>query len=70
MIAALENEAVFVVINWASEKTSKYTEEPEFLSCCLLAVTTVARRFLFVCCCCCFVHTLEVLTVVHRGVSR
>ena len=44
-MAALENEAVFVVTNWASEDTSKYTEELEFLSCCLLTVTTVARQY-------------------------
>ena len=44
-MTALENEAVFVVTNWASEDISKYTEELEFLSCCLLTVTTVARRY-------------------------
>ena len=44
-MTALENEAVFVVTNWASEDTAKYTEELEFLSCCLLAVTTVARQY-------------------------
>ena len=30
-MTALENEAVFVVTNWASEDTSKYTEELKFL---------------------------------------
>ena len=44
-MAALENEAVFVVTNWAAEYTSKYTEELEFLSSCLLTVTTVARQY-------------------------
>ena len=44
-MTALENEAVFVVTNWVSEDTSKYTEELEFLSCCLLTVTTVARQY-------------------------
>ena len=44
-MTALENEAAFVVTNWASEDTAKYTEELKFLSCCLnLTVTTVARR--------------------------
>ena len=44
-MTALENEAVFVVTNWASEDTSKYTEELEFLSCCLHTVTTVAGQY-------------------------
>ena len=44
-MAALENEAVFVVTNWASEDRSKYTEELKFLSCCLLTVTAVAVRY-------------------------
>ena len=44
-MTALENEAVFIVTNWASEDTSKYTEELEFLSCCLLTVTAVARQY-------------------------
>ena len=44
-MTALKNEAVFVVTNWASEDTSKYTEELEFLSYCLLTVTTVARQY-------------------------
>ena len=44
-MTALENEAVFVATNWASEDTAKYTEEVEFLSCCLFTVTTVARRY-------------------------
>ena len=44
-MTALENEAVFAVTNWASEDTSKSTEELEFLSCCLLTVTTVARQY-------------------------
>ena len=38
-MTALENEAVVVVTNWASEDTYKYTEELEFPSCCLLTVT-------------------------------
>ena len=45
-MTALENEAVFVVTNWVSEDTAKYTEELEFLSCWLLTVTTVAQRYL------------------------
>ena len=44
-MTALENEAEFVVTNWASGDTAKYTEELEFLSCCLLTVTTVARQY-------------------------
>ena len=44
-MTALENESVFVVTNWASEDTAKYTEELKFLSCCLLTVTTVARQY-------------------------
>ena len=47
-MAALENEAVFVVTNWASEDTSKYSEELEVISCCLLTVTTVARQYFHV----------------------
>ena len=46
-MTALENEAVFVVTNWVSEDTSKYTEELEVLSCCLLTVNTVARRYFY-----------------------
>ena len=46
-MTALENEAVFVVTNWAWEDTAKYTEELEFLSCCLLTVTTVARQYFY-----------------------
>ena len=42
-MTALENEAVFMVANWASEDTSKYTGELEFLWCCLLMVLTVAQ---------------------------
>ena len=47
-MTALENESVFVVTNWASEDTAKYTEELKFLSCCLLTVTTVARQYFHV----------------------
>ena len=46
-MTALENEAVFVVTNWAWEDTAKYTEELEFLSCWLLTVTTVARQYFY-----------------------
>ena len=45
-MTALENEAVFAVTNWASEDTSKSTEELEFLSCCPLTLTTTAQRYL------------------------
>jgi len=42
-MTALENEAVFIVTNWASEDTLRYTGELEFLWCCLLMVITVAQ---------------------------
>ena len=41
----LENEALIVVTNWTSKNTSKYTKEPEFLSCCLLTVSIIAGRY-------------------------
>ena len=44
-MTARENEAVFVVTDWASGDTSKYTQELEFLSCCLLTVTSVALQY-------------------------
>ena len=44
-MTALENEAVFVVTNWVSEDTAKYTKELEFPSRCLQLLGDIFTLF-------------------------